>query len=467
MKLVLGEKASQTMKQISLSNDTIKSRIHEMAGDIKSKVLSKIDSSPVFALQLDESTDISNLSQLLVYVRYVADERINEKFLFCQPLETTSEAVDVFQMLIDFFDKTKLNWSKLVGVCTDGAPAMIGAQSGLISLVKQKNPAIQGTHCMIHKAALVSKTIPRRLHEHMSVVIKVVSYVKSSALNTRLFSKLCKDMDADHSALLYHTQVRWLSKGNMLSRIFELRKEVKLFLLAKQKHDLLLAFGGDGFSTHLAYLADIFEALNQLNKKLLGPGTNIIVHSDAINAFVVKLNLWRQRAENNNFASFHRLTEITGNDFNQNLKEDIISHLRNLHDEFKRYFPEINTGSILMKVARNPFVHKVEDVPEAIQEEFIELTNDSFAKDEFYSCKQEEFWVKMQHCYPRIAIQVLTILVPFSSSYLRECGFSALLTIKSKARNRLHVQSDIRCALSTTLPDIEQLVAKKQEHPSY
>ena len=38
---------------------------------------------------------------------------------------------------------------------------------------------------MIHKAALVSKTIPKRPHEHMSVVIKIVNYVKSSALNTQ------------------------------------------------------------------------------------------------------------------------------------------------------------------------------------------------------------------------------------------------------------------------------------------
>ena len=88
---------------------------------------------------------------------------------------------------------------------------------------------------MIHKVALVSKTIPKRLHEHLSVVIKVVNYVKSSALNTRLFSKLCKDMDANHTSLLYHTQVCWLSKKNMLSHIFELREEVKLFLVAKQK----------------------------------------------------------------------------------------------------------------------------------------------------------------------------------------------------------------------------------------
>ena len=122
------------------------------------------------------------------------------------------------------------------------------------------------------------------------------------------------------------------------------------------------------------------------------------MHSDAINAFVVKLNLWRQRAKNNDFASFQRLTEITGGDFNKHLKED---------------FPEINTGSILMKVARNPFIHKVEDVPETIQEEFTELTNDSFAEDEFHFCKPEEFWVKMQYCSPRIGIQALNILVPF------------------------------------------------------
>ena len=140
-------------------------------------------------------------------------------------METTSKAVDVFQMLIDFFDKSELSWNKLVEVCTDNAPTIIGANPGLISLIKQKNPAIKGTHSMIHKVALVSKTIPKRLHEHMSVVIKVVNYVKSSALNTRLFSKLCKDMDADHTALLYQTQVRWLSTRNMLFCIFKLREE--------------------------------------------------------------------------------------------------------------------------------------------------------------------------------------------------------------------------------------------------
>ena len=105
---MLGEKVSQQLKQTSLFNDTIKSRIHEMSDIVKSQVISKIDSSPVFALQPDETTNASNLSQLLVYSNYVEDERINEEFFFCG---TISKAADIFQVLIDCFDKNKLSWS--------------------------------------------------------------------------------------------------------------------------------------------------------------------------------------------------------------------------------------------------------------------------------------------------------------------------------------------------------------------
>ena len=107
---MLEEKASQTMQQIPLSNDTIKSRINEMSVNIQSKVIAKTNSSTVFSLQLDESTDVSNLSQLLVYSRYIADGLIKEEFLFCQPLETTSKAADVFKVLNNFFEK---NWVKM------------------------------------------------------------------------------------------------------------------------------------------------------------------------------------------------------------------------------------------------------------------------------------------------------------------------------------------------------------------
>ena len=37
----------------------------------------------------------------------------------------------------------------------------------------------------------------------------------AGALNARLFAKLCHDIVADHETLLFHTNVRCFSKGNM------------------------------------------------------------------------------------------------------------------------------------------------------------------------------------------------------------------------------------------------------------
>ena len=99
-------------------------------------------------------------------------------------------------------------------------------------------------------------------------------------------------MDADHETLLFHTAVRWLSKGNMLARVYELRKEVELFLKGQGNKDLLCSFTAEGFQLALAYLVDIFKAFNLLNRHLQGKNTSRIDHYDAIRAFVEKLGLW-------------------------------------------------------------------------------------------------------------------------------------------------------------------------------
>jgi len=48
-----------------------------------------------FALQIDESTDITNMAQLIVFIRFDRNNEIIEEFLFCEPLQThtTSEII--------------------------------------------------------------------------------------------------------------------------------------------------------------------------------------------------------------------------------------------------------------------------------------------------------------------------------------------------------------------------------------
>ena len=69
------------------SKNTVSQRISDMAGEDLKQLLLRIQASELYALQLDESTDIVGLAQLLVYVRYVYGGSIKEDF-FCKPLKT-------------------------------------------------------------------------------------------------------------------------------------------------------------------------------------------------------------------------------------------------------------------------------------------------------------------------------------------------------------------------------------------
>ena len=69
--------------------------------------------------------------------------------------------------------------------------------------------------------------------------------------------------------------------------------------------------------------------------------------------------------------------------------------------------------------------------------------------------------------FPQLSLFVLRKLLPFSSTYLCESGFSTMLNIKSKNRNRLDLEVDMRCSLRMRRPRIRNLVTLKQLHPSH
>lgn len=80
---------------------------------------------------MDESTDVSNSAQLLVFVRYIFERKLNEEMLFCVPLEGTCTGEDIFNKLDRNLKEEGLSWSECLSVCTDGAGAMLGKKKGL------------------------------------------------------------------------------------------------------------------------------------------------------------------------------------------------------------------------------------------------------------------------------------------------------------------------------------------------
>ena len=69
---------------------------------------------------------------------------------------------------------------------------------------------------------------------------------------------------------------------------------------------------------------------------------------------------------------------------------------------------------------------------------------------------------------PELGSKRYSTLAGFPSTWECEQGFSAMMSIKTKSRNRLHApRHDFRCAVSSVKPRIDKLLAKKQMQPSH
>ena len=133
----------------------------------------------------------------------------------------------------------------------------------------------------------------------MNKIIKIVNVIKTSALNSRHFARLCKDVCSEHKCLLFHPEVR----GNITRRVFELRH--KLFTFFEEKnHEFKDDLENDEFILQLAYLSDILQALNLISISFQELNRNIAVFISKLEAFIRKLDVWTKKVKSKQFGMF-------------------------------------------------------------------------------------------------------------------------------------------------------------------
>jgi hypothetical protein len=104
-----------------------------------------------------------------------------------------------------------------------------------------------------------------------------------------MFKKLCEYLDKQHINLLLHTEIRLLSRGRILDRVFVLKGELQCYFQENSRPDFAKCFEDKEWLEKLAYLADIFHHMNEQQY----PGENILISSDKIVGFKWKLKLWK------------------------------------------------------------------------------------------------------------------------------------------------------------------------------
>ena len=238
--ILLGQKETKKVDSVTLPDDTVNNRIPDIENDILSQLIAQIqDSQRRISLQFDETMDIKSTNQLVAYVRFVKGNAIVDEFLFCQKMKERTIVKDICDLVNAFLRENSIAWNKVGLVCTDGAPTMIGHRSGcFIALMKQVALHIVSNYCSIRKHASACKTLPFELKSVLDSVVKAVNFIRGRAVNfirgravnSRLFKAFRDDLGKDHQYLLSHTEVRWLSRGKMLSSVAELVTEVAGFL---------------------------------------------------------------------------------------------------------------------------------------------------------------------------------------------------------------------------------------------
>uniref|UniRef100_A0A670JTK9 Uncharacterized protein n=1 Tax=Podarcis muralis TaxID=64176 RepID=A0A670JTK9_PODMU len=459
---MLGPEAAKEIAKVPLSNNTISRRIDDMSADIESVVLEKIHSSEKFALQLDESTDISGHAQLLANVRFVDGDAIRENFFFCKALPEKATGEEIFRVTSEYLEQGGLKWENCISVCTDGAAAMVGHTKGFVSRVKERNPNVILTHCFLHREALVAKTLPADLVHVLDDVVRMVNFVKSRPVKSRIFAALCEEMGAKHKTLLFHTEVRWLSRGKVLVRVYELWEELKVFL-TDERADYAKLLASDEWCARLAYLADIFHHLNELNTRMQGRNENLLTSTDKINGFRAKLQLWHQHVESGNLEMF-TLTKQWQGVHTAALCEIIAKHLKTLEGKLSCYFSSVSTECL--DWVRDPYSSASvggKDMTLQEQEELAELRQNRGFKLRFADLPLDSFWLETAKEFPLLANKAILTLLPFSTTYLCELSFSSMIAIKTKYRERLRaVDEELRVCLSSIPARISALCSAKQ-----
>lgn len=468
---ILCPETKDKFEKISLSRRTVTRRVELIDEDITSILNKKAKSFTFYSLALDESNDVKDTAQLLIFIRGINETfEITEEFLTMESLKGQTRGEDLFERVSAAIENMKLPWSKLVNVTTDGSPNLTGKNVGLLrriqNKVKDENPDqdVIFLHCILHQESLCKSVL--QLNHVVNPVVKLVNFIRARGLQHRQFIAFLEETDADHQDLLYHSRVRWLSLGKVFQRVWELKEEIGVFLERQGKTEEFPELSNKSWMCDFAFATDVFSHLNELNVKLQGKEQFVHDMHTNVKAFKSKLALFSRQILNKSFTHFPTLATLK--EAGAKVKKYSES-LDALHGEFCRRFLDFDKidKSLAFPLSQDP-----ETAPEELQLELIDLQSDPALKEKFSSLKLNDFYASLNDAaFPNLRRKAQMMLALFGSTFVCEQTFSVMNINKASHRSKLtdlHLRSILRIATTKLTPDFDALAKKgDQQHCSH
>ncbi|KAI6648708.1 General transcription factor II-I repeat domain-containing protein 2 [Oopsacas minuta] len=465
---------------ISLTPNTVASRISEMGIDLTNQLQKKSESFKSFSLAFDGSTDVSDTEQLSVYIRGISSPfEIHEDIIGLFPMDGRTQGIDVKGTVKRIMEQRLpcLSWNLLSAIGTDGAPNMIGKEIGAVKLLLDEVVPPQhrclSLHCIIHQESLCGKSL--KYQNVMDVVVKVINFIRSKGLNHRQFRTLLKELDSQYGDILYHCEVRWLSRGRVLQRFNDLFTEIRIFIIEKDANlktkngeHVIEQMNNKNWLFDFACLSDITGHLNDLNIRLQGRGKFISQLWSHVRSFMEKLSLFISQAERNDFRHLPSVAKLlTDNPEEIFMTNKLKLNLKTLSQNFSERFYVFQEYEHEFHLFEDPFSINVADCEDSgVQLELIDLKYHEPLKSAFSTGDLIAFYQLMdEKAFPKLKSHAFYIGSMLGATDANEQSFSFMKAVKTSHRSRItneHLDSVVRLALSPISPNIVDLVGSKR-----
>lgn len=96
---------------------------------------------PKFILQIDKSTNVAGLPQLLIFISFCFEENISVVFMFSRMFIVRTTESDMLKTVNEHdVNSDEMSWSCCVGICTAGAAGLKGFEAEVRQLCSTRKP---------------------------------------------------------------------------------------------------------------------------------------------------------------------------------------------------------------------------------------------------------------------------------------------------------------------------------------
>ena len=174
------------------SGDMHNEMVKVMALRVLREIAGSLQSASFLTLMVDETTDVSNVEQVVICLRWVSEKfGVQEEFVGLYEVALTG-ADTIYAAITDVLLRLNLAILKVRGHCYDGAATMSGAKSGAATRLCAAEPRAVFTHCYGHSLNLACGDTIKRMQDALDTTHEITKLIKKSPARARdaIFKRL-------------------------------------------------------------------------------------------------------------------------------------------------------------------------------------------------------------------------------------------------------------------------------------